>query len=872
MFIRIVLFFLFTIIAENKARGTLNPLESRKNYELALTKSDDLFREGNYADALFILENLKTSEYKNEARLKLAGIYLFLNNPNEAKLNLEEIKDQDPKASYLFALALKMQGEKEEARKVLSNFFSNKRAENEIDFKASLEWAHLLIENQECQKALTPLFNILDGSQDQKLKEAAFFMLASIHIENQDFINTEEDQNKLFSQPFGGDFFTKIRPALSDEFLNFKDFEKNLASLKRIIDAEKTSPLLRAALVLYDKLCLKGAEMSFSQKTRQSLIDEVKINFFRRGGQSENEIVHLAKAFIIEGILKHSKSSIQSAKSLLRAPNLIVSNANRKEADILEAFASLSPEERSLSLTKLIESEKSLTHLMKLWFYKGFNDYQKGLYDNDETSQAKSLDSSKKAFLMCLKLAESDLSKESSLQIIDNSYSYLLALSLYDPSFEVLNLITPSERVFSQILTDKIACLEQIKSHLKEGRSLDLKTLAEKNPDFCFVLGLSWIKNKEYEKGLQVFSLPFKETDKKVRAEYFCAVCDQKLGNEKQSLARFKDFREKYPNHEFSEKASFYSFSLQDYLMGEKEAVKHLKLFPENYADSPLCIVAYYLLGKDSTRDRKSKDNKWIKRKNLAKALDYYNLAEQKFEALNQKSPSISKEYESVNYQAGLSKALLQKKIALNSKGTKKQIFIQYAYEELEKLLDFVNKRKTPYFEKAKNEVQYYLSELHKLLGENKKAKEILLTLINQKKKEEADHFIGKSYWRLAEFALEENNPKEALILFKKSEECNVRKWLDRSERLLFLISKSLALKEMGNLDEAMFHLSLAINEDSLSNLRLKAMFHRAEIYTLQKRDELSIQQLKAIIKQEGEWSKKAKSYLEKYYGTAITQ
>ncbi|CDR32889.1 tetratricopeptide repeat protein [Criblamydia sequanensis] len=875
MFLRIVLIILFIIISENKVDSAPSTLEPRKNYELALTRSDDLFREGNYTDSLLILENLKESQYKNETYLKLASFHLFLNNPYEAKLNLKEIKDQDPSAAYLFALALKMEGEKEEARKLLANFFSNKLPENEIEFKASFEWAHLLIENQEYQKALKPLFYILDCSQDQKLKEAVFFMLAAIHIENQDFIDNEEDRNKLFSQAYGGDLFKKIQTALSDEFLNFMEFENNLTAFKRSIDAETTNPLLKSALILYDKLCLKGAEMPFSEKTRQSLIDELKINFFKRGAHSENEIIYLAKAFVIEGVLKRSKSSIQSAKSLLRAPNLIISHHNRREADILEALASNSLEERSLSLTRLIESEKSRTDLIKLWFYKGYNDYQKGLYDGEEASQTKSLESSKEAFLMCLKLSENDNIKKDPLKILESAYSYLLAISLYDPSFEALDLITSSKKACSQNLMDNLNCFEQIKTHLKEGLSLDLKTIIEKNPhaeDFCFLLGLSWIKNKNYEKALEVFSLPFKETNKKVRAEYLCAICEQKLGNEKLSLARFKDFRERYPNHELSEKASFYSFSLQDYLMGEKEAVKHLKLFPEKYSDSPLCIIAYYLLGKDSTKDRKSKDNNWIKRKNLAKALDYYNLAEQKFEALSQKSPSISKEYECINYQAGLSKALLQKRIASNSKGTKKQIFIQYAYEELEKLLDFVSKRKDPYFEKARTEVQYYLSELHKLSGETKKAKEILFTLISQNKKEEADHFISKSYWKLAELALEDNNPKEALDLFEKSEECNVMKWLARSEKQLFLISKSLSLKEMGKLDEAMFHLSLAVNEDSLSKLRLKAMFHRAEIYTLQKRDELSIQQLKAIMKHEGEWSKKAKSYMEKYYGTAVNQ
>jgi hypothetical protein len=61
--------------------------------------------------------------------------------------------------------------------------------------------------------------------------------------------------------------------------------------------------------------------------------------------------------------------------------------------------------------------------------------------------------------------------------------------------------------------------------------------------------------------------------------------------------------------------------------------------------------------------------------------------------------------------------------------------------------------------------------------------------------------------------------------------------------------------------------LSKVINDETISGLRLKAMFLRAELYELQKRPELALKQLEATSKKGGEWGKKAKEKLEKEYG-----
>ena len=71
----------------------------------------------------------------------------------------------------------------------------------------------------------------------------------------------------------------------------------------------------------------------------------------------------------------------------------------------------------------------------------------------------------------------------------------------------------------------------------------------------------------------------------------------------------------------------------------------------------------------------------------------------------------------------------------------------------------------------------------------------------------------------------------------------------------------------VGELDEAMILLSKVINDDTISSLRLKAMFIRAEIYEQQGRQELAIKQLEATSKKGGEWALKAKEKLVCDYG-----
>ena len=92
-------------------------------------------------------------------------------------------------------------------------------------------------------------------------------------------------------------------------------------------------------------------------------------------------------------------------------------------------------------------------------------------------------------------------------------------------------------------------------------------------------------------------------------------------------------------------------------------------------------------------------------------------------------------------------------------------------------------------------------------------------------------------------------------------------KTLNTEQRLDLLMMQADCLREMQQFDKAMLTLSTVINDDSISPLRLKAMYLRAELYELQKKQDLARKQLEALSRKGGEWALKAKEKLEKEYG-----
>ncbi|MCB1118881.1 MAG: hypothetical protein KDK65_02875, partial [Chlamydiia bacterium] len=89
-----------------------------------------------------------------------------------------------------------------------------------------------------------------------------------------------------------------------------------------------------------------------------------------------------------------------------------------------------------------------------------------------------------------------------------------------------------------------------------------------------------------------------------------------------------------YPSSPYAPEAYFSSYSFQEYVEGDRNAYKHLRAMPTLFPNSPYTLFAFYLLGLDEKRDRKSDKNKWLAHRNLGNALKYFAEVEHRFEAI----------------------------------------------------------------------------------------------------------------------------------------------------------------------------------------------------------------------------------------------
>jgi predicted negative regulator of RcsB-dependent stress response len=80
-------------------------------------------------------------------------------------------------------------------------------------------------------------------------------------------------------------------------------------------------------------------------------------------------------------------------------------------------------------------------------------------------------------------------------------------------------------------------------------------------------------------------------------------------------------------------------------------------------------------------------------------------------------------------------------------------------------------------------------------------------------------------------------------------------------------MEKSLCLRELKKIDQAMNILAWVINGPYASSLRVKAMILRADLYLAQHRTDLAIRQLESVVAKGGEWGAVAERKLRELYG-----
>lgn len=345
------------------------------------------------------------------------------------------------------------------------------------------------------------------------------------------------------------------------------------------------------------------------------------------------------------------------------------------------------------------------------------------------------------------------------------------------------------------------------------------------------------------------------------QALYWQARSAEALGHEDQKKQLYQELISRYPSSSFAVESYFFTYGLQDYLQGNRAALKHLQKLPSLYPDTLITLKALYLLGLDSTRDRRNPEGRSITRKNLTEAIDRFQELETRYQRLSSldRIPGAQKEeWAALNERSMLMRAFLNFEIAQNAQGAKRSIYLEYSESIYHQLLQDLSP-----LSPLRDEAQYGLAMTLKNLGRIPEAEAAFHAIIQRSLSE---YHIAKAYQQRGHIARENKKPSEAVKAFSLALEKGEQS-LSIEEKLETMIEKSLALKEIGQEDLAMQQLSEVINYQAVSQLRLKAMYLRAQFYAEQSKPALAKRQLESLALKDGPWGQKAKEQLETEYG-----
>lgn len=543
------------------------------------------------------------------------------------------------------------------------------------------------------------------------------------------------------------------------------------------------------------------------------------------------------------------------------------------------------------------------------WYYRGLNDYHEGNKLLAQKDKEKSINAFKRAsrcFESAFQLLEQKndpLSLEILLLLTESLYrqqdenalrsAYDLLKNYADIHKET---ILASHDPVEFELTRAVIAINLYESqgdenHLHEAQSL-LMQIQELYPETSsadttlFYLGTSYYIQRNYQLSEETFMKlvnRFPESPFSGEALYWCGRSAQSLSKPQDSArSYYTRVYSEYPLSKYAADAYFLCYSLQEYLQGGRQELKHLLNFVNLYPESPFVIDALFLIGLDHKRDRKSTEGKWLSKKNLVKAIDFFYRAETTFEAFEAAGtlpPEQVNRYRLIRYRSILERAKANLAIAEESEGAKRQIFLDYAANVFKEIIDSFGGLKSALAKMQDRsdflaatileESLYGMADTYRKSEHYDASKETLMKMIQtyDENKVTKGYFLSQSLFSLGEIMAAQKHYDEAIAYFRRAEDSGKGNILSTDQKLNLWIQISDCYRAMNDLDGAMSILSQVINEDAISGLRLKAMYLRAEIYSLQGRIELARKQLEATSKKGGEWAKKAMKTLEEDYG-----
>jgi tetratricopeptide (TPR) repeat protein len=368
------------------------------------------------------------------------------------------------------------------------------------------------------------------------------------------------------------------------------------------------------------------------------------------------------------------------------------------------------------------------------------------------------------------------------------------------------------------------------------------------------VLGKLYFEKANYEAAQKQWSAllqKFPHSPYRPDALYWTARIKEVTGADQKELAGMnREITLKYPDFAYADEVYFNQYSLKDYMQGDREAALHLDRFSTLHPNSPLTLVANYLIGLDKKEERRSAEGKTVRKKNLKESLQAFEQVQKLYDRLHPEELY----YLHVKNLAALEKGRLCRDICQESAGPKKDIYRKYAIDALTPLVDEQRD--------VSSQAVLLLTEIWMDQGDLETAKSLISKELEKWEEKRGSAVValltarGKIYEQQADYETAWQN-------YAMAEESGTALCLGHDQELDLWIRQALCYQELGQYDQAMLLFSKAINKNVVSSQRLRAMYLRAEVYRRQGREELAKKQWEAVALKGGEWAQKAKKKLE---------
>jgi tetratricopeptide (TPR) repeat protein len=672
------------------------------------------------------------------------------------------------------------------------------------------------------------------------------------------------------------------------------------------VDPEKWTKWSLHALYHLGWSYLKAAnDLSLAVVLRQKYFDLAEESF-KKLVNEERAYLALGQCYLSKASALNNVSFYQQAEELLSCRELFISSEAQMQALLLRAEAAPTFSARDKLYSELTLDRDSQSALIsRSWYLKGINsfDYASSLFKENRPQESISFfqkaaielkqafylmkDNEKKRAASALKLyAQACYFQNHTEARMEAFRACENLISTYGDLFEEMD--QPAEIYYLRgLFAAQIFRLD----HQEAFNTVAIASLNENLSLFSgnshadaarYLLGFLHQEKKDYRKAREYFTFLVEQCpNSKYAGEalFAAALCSDNVGEREEGKKIRLSLLEKYPMCTRAADAYLTLYDFQEYLQGDKDALKHLEDFKDKYPSSPWLLNVNFLIGLDCKRDRKTASGKWIRQKNLKDAIDAFQAVETLFHQFQaQKRISEDAYPASLNlyYKAKLERALANLAIAEASQGAKKVIYSEYAINVFREIKSEVEENQHleilapdnpfPFFQE---EYLFGLAQAYIKAGDKSAAEKEFKGMIEKYKgaKITRGYYLSRLWYEKGMLAQKEQLFEDAMHFFALAEDAGKGKVLTSEQKLSLWLEQSKCCQRLNQLDEAMLLLSKVINSDVASGLRLQAMFLRAKVYELQGRYELAMKQLETIVKKGGDWSFKAQKKLEEEYG-----